>query len=357
MRVERIRAAPDGGRVEAEVDGRTLRFATRDARLEPVPEAFASALLLPAAGRGEVLEIDAPVDPAWLARVPEILAVTGRWWGLGDTRVTAPVAAPSTGPGAEAVAQCFTGGVDSFYAVLEAPRPPDFLVYVHGYDIRLDDRRRLDAFLPGMRATAAAVGARAIVVETDLRTHPAMAGSDWEKVHGGALAAVGHLLSGVAGRLVIPSSYPYHDEHPWGSHWDLDPLWSSGRLVVEHSDATLRRDGKVRAMARHPLVREHLRVCWEERTPTGNCSRCEKCVRTMVTFAMCDALDGMAAFDLDDPLPRRVEGLGRLSRPVLPVWEDIRRGISDPALAAAADRLIARSRAPRSWWSRLRGSD
>ncbi len=298
--------------MEADVDGEPLWFDSDDAALTASPEAFASALLIAAATRGEPLEVEAAVDRSWLERVPAIVAQVQEWWQLPGTRVTpaAVVDVPREKPGT--TAQCFTGGVDSFYALIRAETPPGILVYAHGYDVDLENRVRVDAFLPGLREVAARFGARAVLIATNLQKHSASRCVDIRRSHGGALAALGHVLVEEVERLVIPSSYPYHDPKPWGSHWDLDPFWSSRRLAVEHADATFRRDGKVRAIADHPMVRRHLRVCFSPKTATGNCSRCEKCIRTMIALAMCGRLDDCETFDRTVPIELRVETECRL---------------------------------------------
>ena len=80
-----------GGRhVEADVDGEPLWFASDDAMLTPSSEAFASALLMPAAAQGEPLEIYRAnqIGPG-LKRVPAILHRAKEWWQLPGTRIMA----------------------------------------------------------------------------------------------------------------------------------------------------------------------------------------------------------------------------------------------------------------------------
>ena len=208
-----------GSRVEADIDGEPLWFDSDDASLTPSPEGFASALLIAAATRGEPLEIDAAVDRSWLEQVPGIVRQVKQWWQLPGTRVIAAgvVDTPRAMPGL--TAQCFTGGVDSFYALISAKTLPGMLVFGHGYDIPLDDSVRLDAFLTGFRETATAFGTRSVLIATNLQQHRASEGVDLRRSHGGGLAALGHFLAEEVERIVIPSSYPYHDPKPWGSHW------------------------------------------------------------------------------------------------------------------------------------------
>ena len=114
----------------------------------------------------------------------------------------------------------------------------------------------------------------------------------------------------------MSSSIANDDDSPWGSHWKLDPLWSSSRLEVVYFGADHRRAEKVVAIAREPLARQYLRVCWEHRDARANCSKCEKCIRTRLVLASVGALDdfpvfdGMASLarDLDALTPHRVRG-------------------------------------------------
>jgi hypothetical protein len=52
---------------------------------------------------------------------------------------------------------------------------------------------------------------------------------------------------------------------------------------------------KIAAIIPNPLVREHLHVCLRSDT-NYNCSRCYKCIRTMVTFETYGLLDQVQTF-------------------------------------------------------------
>ena len=339
------RIGPEGSSVvEADVDGEPIWFASNDLALSASVEAFASALLVPAASRGDEVFIEEPLDRNWLQNATAVQQQLKSWWQLPGAKLFAFDRLEAARATPTLSAQCFTGGVDSYYELMTAVPSPNVLVFVHGYDIPRHDQRRLEAFLPGFRETATAWKAKPVLLTTNLREHPAMKNCSWEKSHGGALAAIGHLLSNNINNLRIPSSYPYHDSKPWGSHWDLDPFWSSSAVKIQHGDATFRRSGKVRAIANNPLVQRHLRVCHENNEPTGNCSRCEKCVRTMIAFANIGLLESCQAFDLRIPLPRRVDLLPTIHEHLISVMEEIRQDITDEELAGAVDRLIARSR-------------
>ncbi|MGH9766701.1 MAG: hypothetical protein ACREAB_04635, partial [Blastocatellia bacterium] len=239
-------------------------------------------------------------------------------------------------------ALCFSGGVDSFHTLLSSGHTIHYLVFVIGFDVAMDDRVRFEAFEQSLRAVAAAVGARPIVVRTNLREHPAFAPVSWERTHGGALAAVGHLLSGAAGQLIISASQTHGQTTPWGSHWRTDRFWSSEKLQIVTVGGELHRYDKLREFAGEPLARDHLRVCWENRAPSGNCSRCEKCVRTRLVLADCGELDKYSVFDGADSLPEDVNALPHSNGIKLTYWALLKSSRLDRRMKRAIRRLVAR---------------
>jgi hypothetical protein len=346
IQVSNIRASFNRGchRVTADVDGVPLWYESDEAELRTSPEAFGSTLLLPALHRKRRLSFDAPLDAAWLSNVGRLMKVWRGWWGYPELP---PRAEPRRDfdKTARETALCFSGGVDSFYSLLHGEHRPDLLVAVHGFDIPLRDRTRMAAFEESLRTVAARAGAKAVVIRTNFREHPAAGRAGlWERAHGGALAAAGHLLAGRVGRLVISSTYPGHNPQPWGSSSLTDHLWSSDRLEVFHCGAEVWREEKLRFLARDPLAREHLRVCWENRSPQGNCSRCGKCLVTMLLLAEFGALDDFTAFDRAADLAGRVNALPYITSYLIKLDKLVRRGGLDPELIEAVRKLIKRSR-------------
>jgi hypothetical protein len=327
-----------------------LWYESDDVELFQSPEAFGTALLLPALQRGRRPIIDAPVSATWLSNVGHLLKVWREWWGYPELLPQAPTYLETEAAGrdeaaARETALCFSGGVDSFYSLLHGGERPGMLVAAHGFDIPLRDAARMDAFKESLRAVAASVGAKPVVIRTNFREHPAAGRSSlWERAHGGALAALGHLLSGQSGRLLISSTYNKTNPQPWGSSFVTDHFWSSGRVEVVHCGAEAPREEKVRLLAREPLVREHLRVCWENRAPRGNCSRCAKCVVTMVMLAEWGALADYPVFDGGDALAERIDALPYLKVYFNRLEKILRRGRLEPEVAEAVRRLVRRSR-------------
>ena len=289
--------ADSRSRVSADVRGSELWFETADVELTASTEMFATALLPIAAGAGATIELEGALDPVWRRNAARILRVWNGWRGYEpaiDAIVKAPEAQLGRGPAALDTGLCFTLGVDSFYTLMRAADELDALILAHGYDIPRADRARIDDARSSLVAVAEATGCRAVIVETNLREHPVGVQMDWERGHGGAIAAVGHACEGLIGRLSI-SPRTVLQRPALGLALRTDQGWSSSRLQVEHYGADLRRAEKLGEIADEPLVQQHLRVCWEHRSSSANCGECEKRLRTMVSLVNHRALERFPA--------------------------------------------------------------
>ncbi|MBI5709224.1 MAG: hypothetical protein HZC42_02825 [Candidatus Eisenbacteria bacterium] len=334
-------------RVAADVDGVPIWFETRDTPLTAAPEAFGSAFLLPALHQGVRLALADPVDPAWLANVGELMRIARRWWRypvlVPEVAASSAAAAHGTAA-ANGVALFFSGGVDSFYSLLKSGEMPDRLVTVQGFDVALDDPARMAAVETTLRAVAEARGLRALVVRTNLRSHPLVQAMAWERSHGGALAAVAHVLGDGVSEVLISSSIARDRTKPWGSHWETDPLFSSSRVRLREIGMELRRRQKLPLIAGEPLVRRHLRVCWENRSPAGNCSHCGKCVITRLLLADCGTLDAFPGFEGSATLARDLDALQSYSTSLHTLTDLAASARLDPEVLRATRALLERSR-------------
>lgn len=355
IRIAGFRSEQSGSvrRVAADVDGRAVWFAADGVELEPAAEAWASAFLIPALHRRAGLEIDAPVDPVWLENVRGVEGLLHEWWKLPEKPPSARVRPPERVHDGER-ALFFSGGVDSFYTLLRSGERVDRLLLVHGFDYALDDGPRLEATERMLGEVAAARGIRRAVIRTDAREHPLFDGVEWERAHGGVLAAVAHLLGDDFGEVLISSSVNRENPMPWGSHWKLDPLWSSSRRRIVHVGQALRKEDKIREIAGEPLARRHLRVCWENRSRWGNCSRCYKCLYARLVLAEMGALERFEGFEGPDTLAAHLDALPRgkaKMRTFLALLESPRL----PAhVKCALQRLIERTKRERQPILRLR---
>ncbi|MFO1514010.1 MAG: hypothetical protein U1F83_14005 [Verrucomicrobiota bacterium] len=344
-------------RVVVKVAGEELWFESPDLRLAESIEAIGSAFVIAAAAAGKRLVFAAPPDAAWLYNAAHAQRVAAEWWGYRQPVLPVPpepppVAAPVTRP---RTALCFTCGVDSFHSLLRGAQQVDRLLWIHGYDIALADTQRAQAAEASLRCVAAERNLRAVLVRTNLRTHHRFCRANWEHTHGGALATIGHLLSDHVDQLLISASYPSVFDRPWGSHWKLDPWWSSSRLTVTHIGAEKWRSEKLVAIMEEPLVRKHLRVCWENRSPTGNCGQCEKCLRTMLVLEGHGCLGEFPVFPPAASLAANLEQLNRLKQDLVGVYAGFLEMDLSAKVRSALRGLIERSTrpansAPSYWW-------
>jgi hypothetical protein len=286
-------------RVEALVGGEVVWVAA-DVALELPVDAIVAAFLLPAWTRGATLVLDGAVSEPLRSNLPQVAMLLREWWGACGPIPIEPagIAPPHSGvlaPTARGTGLMFSGGVDSFYSLLRGTVAPDALVFVDGFDIPLADLARRNAAYGGVRAVADALGVRAIRVATNLREHALFRSVLWARTHGGAMAAVGHALRQHLSHLVVSSSDAYVDDQGgYGSHFRLDPLWSSDRLAILFEGPTHRRSQKLLAIAGESLVRQHLRVCFARHGAALNCGHCEKCIRTQLTLLAHDQLQHFA---------------------------------------------------------------
>jgi hypothetical protein len=345
--VPRKLSANGVNRVIATVNGKELFFESEGTELDAAPEAFASALLPDAVDAGVRLVSEAPLDPIWIRNAARVLRVWNGWWGTPAQAEAVLVAATdgrnhAPAPRAD-VGLCFTLGVDSFYTLLRSTWNVSRLIIAHGYDVKLGDETRMAAIRESLEQVARVTGASPAIVRTNLREHPAVGWENWPRTHGGPLAALGHVCRDTIGELLISATKPYYADAPWGSHWETDPGWSSARVRVSHVGAERRRNDKLAAMLDEPLVQQHLRVCWENRAPAGNCGECEKCLRTMLVLESHGRLDDFPVFPDRSSLGACIDALPAAIPDVVPVYATALAKIRDRRLRSAVERLIERS--------------
>jgi hypothetical protein len=331
-------------RVECEAAGASIAFESDTHPLAPSAEAFAGLMLVPALEQGRRVEVDAALDPVWLDGTRRLTSIVAAWWGFPDTYPLEHrgTAVPAATRRAETAA-CFTGGVDSFYTLLFGSHHVDHLMFVLGYDMTRDDTVRYQAFERSMLEVGRRTGRGVIRLRSDAREHAVFGAAKWDRTHGAALAAAGHLLADSIGTLVIPSSFRADRLVPWGSHPDIDRLWSTQRVAIVHDDHSVGREDKTARIVHDPIVWDHLRVCWENRVPTGNCSRCQKCVRTMISIETHGRRDDVTVFDRVTPMVELIDDLPSIPDRLIIPWRNLLELDLEPATRRALVRLLRRS--------------
>lgn len=247
---------------------------------------------------GEPLRVEAPVDALLLAGVREATRIWRSWYPrLHAVEIDAPT--ETAVAVAAARGAFFTGGVDSFFTALQpraADERIDTLIFIWGFDIPLSNAAAWTAALASNIEAGRHLGLPLIPVATNLR-ETRFRETDWTRLsHGVALAGVAQALGNAFGTVLIPSSASRRDLRPWGSHPDVDPLFSSHHTRIVHDGAEWRRAEKTEQITASDVALHHLRVCYE--SPHGvNCGLCKRCYRTMLALEAVGALDRCTTFD------------------------------------------------------------
>ena len=170
------------------------------------------------------------------------------------------------------------------------------LIFVHGFDVDLNDQSlRRQVSLMGEKISAA-TGVRFIEIETNARRVQRRWGRWGPHAHGLGLASVGRSLAGYLSKLYIPSSFARTEQLPWGTHPELDVLLSDEILQFVHDQTDATRTDKIEFISQFPVALETLRVCYKNPDGAYNCCACEKCLRTMTTLYALGKLDEAATF-------------------------------------------------------------
>jgi hypothetical protein len=325
-------------------------FESQDHALRASPEAFASVFLVPALHHRARLSLHDPIDRLWRENSGRLVEILHGWWRYPAwaPESVAGESAEQAGGFRSGVALLFSAGADSFYSLLRSGETPDRLVSVHGFDVTLEDTERMAAVEQTLRAVGAERGLRTVLIRTNVRSHPSFASAPWERAHGGALVAIGHVMGATVSELLVSSSIARGRERSWGSHWRTDHLYSSSRVRIRQIGSELRRVEKIPHLVNEPLVHQHLRVCWENRNPTGNCSRCAKCVMTRLILADCESLQRFPVFDGSATLARDIDALPRYGDHLRALTDLARSPRLAPDVRRAAQDLLRRTRHAKS---------
>jgi len=331
-------------------------------------EALLAMAVLGAMATDTDLRLPGVLSPQFLANQRQLMQTFTGWFArYRPVSITAQalVSRPKAATGR--VGSFFTGGVDSFYTFLKHREEITDLIFVHGYDVALDDLPRRQAISEMGRAIEQATGVRFIELETNAIRLFKDFGRWGLHGHGYGLGSAARHLADYLDRIYIPSSFAEADLMPWASHPQTDPLFSDERLEVIHDGCEAGRIDKVEALAADPLALAHLRVCWERVEGSYNCGRCEKCLRTMTSLEALGVLKDSATFPPRVAL-ERVRALVMYDDSLIKfARENVRllsaRGLGDSPLARAwqqvlerpqwRNRLILRGRKIRGKWRRV----
>ncbi len=308
--------------------------------LDPTSRPVLSTLATIAAARGEDLIVEGPADEESVAQATRVAAFLAARWGTSTAvRVDDVRAAPE---GGDDVGLLFTRGADSWSTLLDLldAGPPDRvtrLVWVHS-SLQPEIQRQERVVAASIAPIAADLGLECAVVGTTARAlldHR----QEWIHTHTPVLAGAALTFGATLRRLVISGSYPAAQPTNAADTPELIEMLGTGATTTVFGNPDRQRHERISHLARHPLARSTLLVCWEQGIER-NCGRCRKCLLTMTALALADDPDPAAGFEapLDPDVVRTIDVPASLGPLVAPL---VRAGSDRPGRG-------------RAWWRRRR---
>jgi hypothetical protein len=184
----------------------------------------------------------------------------------------------------------FSGGVDANFTALRHAKsmpentryPLTDVVMVHGFDVEIENHTDFNKLKTRVKPLIDELGLHLRLVRTNSKD---LKLQDWEDSFATELAGCLHMMSDEFQYGLIGSSEDYSAlVLPWGSSPVTDHLMSGDAFKVVHEGAGYSRTDKVAEIRRHELACKTLKVCHAGADQSGNCGRCEKCVRTQMNF-------------------------------------------------------------------------
>jgi len=272
-------------------------------------DAFAPTALLVAMFAGEDIEFKGRLSPRLAYHLQEYMEIFHSWdsklykkVGITYGQLEAPVQSDDK----KMVCSAFSGGVDSFYTLWAhlpqnqpiAQAQVSHGLFLHGYDLRLDDLSNFDSASKVYAGLFQDQGLELIHASTNAYQFSEFR-INWTMFHGAPLIGAALLLGDQMQRFYISSSMSsYFGLFPQGSHPLVDHLLSTESTEIVHFGASLGRYEKLKALVSWPATFNKIRVCSNKLKMHGveNCSACHKCYRTMAFLNLLDALPNYRNF-------------------------------------------------------------
>ena len=214
--------------------------------------------------------------------------------------------------------QFFTGGIDSLHTALRHGQHPDrrsgarysvnALVRVL-HDIPLSSLHADDAMLRSIRLFALATEREVIPVSTNAMVLSPRLQDAWVSASFAmTFAFVAHALAGSIERMVVAASMTTKHLQPDGTHPLLLAACSSSKLEIVPDTLFATRLEKTSVLGESSAALRTIEVC--DRATVGddgvhNCSRCRKCLRTMITLDLLGLRNASHTFDWSSYTPEQ----------------------------------------------------
>ncbi|MBG7609667.1 MAG: hypothetical protein IZT55_02250 [Anaerolineae bacterium] len=257
-------------------------------------DAFLMPVLAAAMHFGEHIEVRGAVSPRLAYNLDEYQFLLNFYMPKDVRPITIKYhkfSIPKVGP--KGVACSFSGGVDSFFTLknhLPGVQPIlDYqlthALFINGFDILNEDESKYHRLFSQYELLLRGMSIELLPLQTN-GINFILPWLSHARFFAPTLAGCGMVLCGVFKRFYIASSLDYYLLHIRSSSSGplTDRLLSTDTLDIVHYGAMSRRVEKVEAISDWEPAQTHLRVCGTPglKARDLNCSRCEKCTRTMI---------------------------------------------------------------------------
>lgn len=251
---------------------------------------------------GAVIKSKIPVDQTFYDNLQNLVPVFQKWHPDRKNlklRINLPTITRELKPSRKTISTC-TMGVDSFYTLYSKMDELDSVIFCIGFDMAAHEKKLIKQTVQNLRKVCALYNKTLILCRSNQRSQ-----FD-EKIkgfklgpyqHGPGLFNVVYALSNDYSKLYLPSTHQASEDSKWGSSFSLDRHYSSTNFVIEHNGDLNRSEKTKYICQKDPRCLEYLRVCHRNPNMIYNCSKCEKCLRTLSAIKAHGFLDQAVTFN------------------------------------------------------------
>lgn len=257
---------------------------------------FLAASLAICMKKNEDIEIDGSVSSAVLDNCEEIMKKLEAWnLGFKPVKIyTKTVKNDTNKP--KNIGCFFSGGADSFYTYLINKQKINKLIFVHGFDIKINNLNLYNKIRKNIMEISNIESVDCIEVKTNIRDTLDQY-FNWNLAHPFALASISLLLRNGLKEIYMSCGLPNKNTDHHFLEPDLDILWSTETMSINHYGCNIDKIDKIKYIANFDVVLKNLRVCWVNKKNAYNCSECEKCLRNMLGLYLSDSLKKSSTFN------------------------------------------------------------
>jgi hypothetical protein len=351
MQIGKINQADDKRRIESRLDFGgdqiDLYYQSTGAPLVPNLETFIALSLVASMIHGEDILANGLASKNFLINLEAIQDFFLSWkpqFRRVEIRNVEPVERPASTR--NRIGVFFSAGLDSFYTFLKHKDEITDLIFIHGFDIPLNNHDlRLQAS-KAVHKVANYYGKGVVEIETNANQFNTRYVSGHQG-YGAFLASVGHLLSPDFSKIYIATGHTLDTlDIMEGSHPDLDSLWSTEALHFVSDGVEATRRDKAALAGQSEVALQTLRVCVENREGAYNCGKCPKCLRTLINLRMAGVVDQCTSFDKPLDLQRvsRIRPHGNKRVFLEEILAELEKSQADPELEHAVREALAEPR-------------